>query len=86
MIEIGFPFLAEDKATPGFFAEGYSMRYRFRTLIDRGSSIPSLTQASSQGREQMNPQTEGRGFDSRTMASASSGFPAAILSIYPLTS
>jgi hypothetical protein len=61
--------------------EGFSMMKRFRGLIERGSSIPSLRHASSQGREQMNPHTEGSGFDSRTIARASPCLPRAILPI-----
>jgi hypothetical protein len=85
-MEMGFLIPWEGDDDTSSFIEAHSIMNRFRALMDRGSSIHSLRQASSQGREQMNPHTEGRGFDSRTIASASSGFPAAILSIYPLTS
>jgi hypothetical protein len=81
MMEMSFPILRGEDKGAGPFIEAFSTMYRFKALMESESSIDSLKHASSQEREQMNPHTEGRGFDSRTMARASSNFPAAILSI-----
>jgi hypothetical protein len=81
MMEISFSLLEGTDGGSGCFVEACSTMNRFRALMERGSSIHSLKHASSQGREQINPHTEGRGFASRTIAIASPSIPIATFSI-----